>query len=178
MKTLFISLTLLVFSLPLLAQDALEPRRSPFWSTHHQVNDTYIKITYGRPHKNNRKIFGKDGIVKYGEIWRTGANESTEIHVNHDIKIGAEKLYAGTYSLYTIPGEKEWIIIINKGLGHWGTAGYNQEEDVLRITVPVQTSKEAYEPFTIEIVDKEGGKKFNIMLVWDTTMILIPVEVF
>lgn len=178
MKTTLFLLSILAFSSVTYAQDAIEPRRSPFWSTHHQVEDTYIKITYGRPHKNNRKIFGPDGIVKYGEIWRTGANESTELHVTHDVKIGGEKLYAGTYSLYTIPGEKEWTIILNTGLGHWGTSGYKQEEDALRVKVPVQTSKVAYEPFTIEIVNKEGGKKFDIMLVWDTTMIIIPVEIF
>jgi hypothetical protein len=177
-STVLFTALLSVFALNAAAQDEIQPRKSPFWSTTHTVDDTYIKVTYGRPHKRERVVFGPEGLVKYGEIWRTGANESTELTVTRDIKIGGQKLHAGTYSLYTIPGEKEWVIIINGDLGHWGTSDYKQEHDVLRITVPVAKSDVVFEPFTIEFQNKEGGKKFDMVLVWDTVKVVVPIEVF
>ncbi len=177
MKNLLMAM-LVMASTTVWAQDQLQPRKSPFWSTHHMVKDTYIKVTYGRPHKSGREIFGENGLVKYGEVWRTGANEATEITVTRDVKLSGMKLHAGTYSLFTIPAEKQWTIIINRDLGGWGMGDYNQEHDVFRFHVPVKQTDFVYEPFTIEFVNKEGGEKFEMAMMWDKTRVVIPVEVF
>jgi hypothetical protein len=178
MKAFFTSFLFVIISVISFSQDEVAQRKSPFWSTTHTIEDTYIKITYGRPHKRDRVIFGAEGLVKFNELWRTGANESTEITTTRDIKLAGNKLLAGSYSIYTIPGEKEWTIILNSELGHWGTGDYHEDKDVFRFKVPVGKTEVMYEPFTIEFTNKENGKKFDMVMMWDLTKITIPVEVF
>lgn len=108
-----------------------EARPSPNASVSQTIGTTVVDITYGRPGVKGREVFG--GLEAYGEVWRTGANESTAITFSNDVKIEGKELKAGTYSLYTIPGEDEWTIIINSKLS-WGTQ-YDQSQDVLRVTV-------------------------------------------
>ena len=97
------------------AQDPLKGRSSPLAIVSARYKDAYIKITYSRPHKKGREIFG--GIVPFGEVWRTGANEATEITTTKDILVNAVLLKAGTYSLFTIPDKIKWTIIINREVG-------------------------------------------------------------
>jgi len=157
---------------PAISQEALKPLPSPLGLTTMKFEDTYIKITYGRPHKRGREIFG--GLIPYGEVWRTGANEATEITITEPIMINGNKLKEGTYSLFSIPGEDSWTIIINKGLGQWGAYRYNQDLDVVQFDVPVEETAIVYEPFTIEFDSKT--EKTNLNLIWDTTKVAIPIE--
>lgn len=108
-----------------------EPRVSPNASVSQMIGTTEVSITYGRPAVKDREIFG--ALVAFDSWWRTGANESTAITFSDDVQVEGEELEAGTYSLYTIPGEEEWTIIINKKLS-WGTQ-YDKAEDVLRVDV-------------------------------------------
>src|SRR6478609_8610578 len=112
------------------AQEALPPRSSPLSVISMRYKDAYVKIVYSQPHKRGREIFGK--LVPYGEVWRTGANEATEITLTRDLFINGTLLPAGTYSLFTIPANDKWTIIINKDLGLWGAYNYNIKQDVLR----------------------------------------------
>ncbi|WP_296705856.1 DUF2911 domain-containing protein, partial [Algoriphagus sp.] len=95
--------------------------------------EAIAKAYYSRPNKSERIVFG--GIVPFGKVWRMGANEAVEFKAFKDIKIGGESLKAGTYSMFAIPGENEWTIILNSDLDYWGAFQYNESKDLIRFTV-------------------------------------------
>ncbi|WP_276365642.1 DUF2911 domain-containing protein [Chryseolinea sp. H1M3-3] len=131
------------------------------------------RVTYSRPAKNDREVFGK--LVPYGKVWRTGANENTEIKFYQDVELGGKKVKAGTYSLFTIPGEKEWTIILNSDLDYWGAFKYNEKNDVTRFTVPVASLSEPLENFSIQFEGK-GDKQAVMKLGWDKTAVEVPMK--
>ena len=169
---LIIGLSLL--SLQVAAQDDVKPRPSPLAVVSSRYKDTYIKITYSQPHKNGRAIFG--ALVPYGQVWRTGANEATEITVTRDIKINGIDLKAGTYSLFTIPGKESWSIIINADLGLWGAYNYSSKMDVLHFEIPVTPVNDdyIYEAFTI-LIDPKNSRA-DLVLAWDKSKVIIPIQ--
>lgn len=117
-----------------------------------------VTISYSQPSLKGRAL-GKD-IAPFGKVWRTGANEATVFETTKDLKIGNSTLPAGKYSLYTIPGEKEWTVIFNKAWKQWGTV-YKETEDALRITAKSEKSDKMMEQMTFEI-DKSG----EVQLLW------------
>ncbi|MEO5979165.1 MAG: DUF2911 domain-containing protein [Chryseolinea sp.] len=123
-----------------------------------------IRVSYSRPSKSGREIFGK--LVPYGKVWRMGANEAAEIKFYQDVDFGGKKVAAGTYSLFGIPGEKEWTIILSNDLDYWGAYSYNEKNDVLRVTAPVIALSDALENFSI-VFDKKGAGKGTMKLGWD-----------
>lgn len=166
-------LGLIVFPLLSSAQLAIQPRVSPLAIVTARYKDTYLKIIYGQPQKQGREVFGK--LVPYGQVWRTGANEATEITLTKDMVFNGHKLKAGTYSLFTIPNQGSWAIIINTDLGLWGSYNYNQKMDVMRFEVPAETIIGAtYEPFTITIDQKTDTA--IVSLLWDKTKVSFPVQ--
>jgi hypothetical protein len=155
------------------AQLAVQPRPSPLALATARYKDTYLKIVYSQPHKRGREIFGK--TVPFGEVWRTGANEATEITISKDININGQSLKSGTYSLYSIPQAEKWTIIINADVGMWGSYNYNTKQDVLRFDVPVQKLTDiVYEPFTILIEQKTDTA--TVSLLWDRTKVSFPIQ--
>jgi hypothetical protein len=157
----------------LLAQEALPARPSPTAITSARYKDTYVKITYCQPRKRGREVFGK--LVPFGEVWRTGANEATEITLTRELFINGTILPAGTYSIFTIPAVDKWIIIINKDLGLWGAYNYNIKQDVLRFEVPaMQLTNEIVEAFTIQFDQRNSVA--DLLLLWDKTKIIIPIQ--
>jgi hypothetical protein len=154
------------------AQEALKPRPSPLEMVTMKYKDTYIKITYGRPHKRGRNIFGD--LLPYGEVWRTGANEATEITITGSVKIGDKLIKPGTYTLFSIPDKNNWTIILNSDLGQWGAYNYNAKMDVVRFEAPVSPTTEVYEPFTIEFQQK--AQSAELVMMWDRTKVTIPIE--
>ncbi|CAM3337517.1 DUF2911 domain-containing protein [Rhodothermus bifroesti] len=170
-----------LFLLPVAqAQDTVEvvppPRsgsleRSPLALAATWIDDTYVKIVYGSPRKRGREIFG--ALVPYGEVWRTGANEATEITTTGDLNFGEHRLPAGTYSLFTIPYPDRWTIIVNRALGQWGAYEYNADLDLFRFDVPVRQTDKLYEGFTITF-EQEGDSTF-LYLRWDRTEVRIPI---
>jgi len=167
MFLLFIGITM-----PALGQEAVKPRPSPTAIITVKYEDTYVKVTYSQPHKRNRNIFGE--LVPYGEVWRTGANEATEITITEDIEMGGNRVKAGTYSLFTIPGKEEWTIILNEELGQWGSYNYNKESDVLRFKVEAQSADAVWEPFTIAF--EQNNDRAEMKMMWDRTMVSIPIR--
>jgi hypothetical protein len=108
-------------------------------------------------------------MVKYNEIWRLGANEETEIQVYQDIEIGGMSLKKGTYAMFAIPTENEWIIIFNSDLNQWGHYSYNKDLDVLRVKASVKTGKDLVEAMAIQFEDLGDGKAV-MRIAWDTTI--------
>lgn len=155
------------------AQEAVTPRPSPLAMVTMKFEDTYVKVTYSQPHKRQREIFGN--LVPYGQVWRTGANESTEITLTGDLMIGNDILKKGTYSIFTIPNPDEWIIIFNNHLGQWGSYNYVEKADAYRVKVPVnKLEDEIFEPFTITFEQK--NEKAEMVMMWDDTKVALPLE--
>ena len=154
------------------AQEAIPPRPSPTAILSMRFQDSYFKITYSQPHKRGRLIFGN--LVPFGQVWRTGANEATELLITHDIHINNQLLKAGVYSVFTIPEKNKWTIIINADIGLWGAYNYNPKRDVMRFDVPVQSLDTPYESFTIKLNQKNDQAEWEMM--WDRTKISIPIS--
>ena len=131
------------------------------------------KVVYGRPLKKDRVIFG--GIVPFDEVWRTGANENTEITFYQDVKFGDSDLKAGTYSLFTIPGKESWTIILNSDVNYWGAYSYDKEHDVIRITAIPKENTETVEAFTIQF-KMSGEESASMIMAWDNVQIEVPIE--
>ena len=133
MKTLKISLLIFVSLLfvNLQAQDKKD-RPSPPKSTTDNINGAQVTIDYSSPAVKDRTVWGD--LVPYGVTWRTGANEATTLTTDKDIQIEGKTLKAGKYSLFTIPGEKEWTFIINSVWDQWGDYNYDSSKDVMRFT--------------------------------------------
>jgi hypothetical protein len=155
------------------AQDSVKPRPSPLSIVSARYKDTYLKITYSQPHKRGRSVFGS--LVPYGKVWRTGANEATELTSTRDLMINGLVLKAGTYSLFTIPDQDTWTILINQDVGLWGSYNYNAKQDVLSFQVPVQALEGVvYEAFTIALEQKNNTA--DLLLMWDKVKISIPIQ--
>ena len=127
-----VAAAILAATTPALAQLEL-PRVSPKATVSQTVGLTDVTITYCRPSVRGRTIWG--GLVPYDEVWRTGANEATTITFTDDVTIDGNKLPAGTYGLFTVPGKDEWTVVFNKGAKQWGAYEYKQDQDALRIKV-------------------------------------------
>ncbi len=157
------------------AQNVVEPpeqRASPLMMTRAMLGDAYVKITYSSPRKRDRDIFG--GLVPMDAVWRTGANEGTELTVTHDIKMGGETLPAGTYTLFSIPGASEWTIIVNSVPNQWGSRGYDESNDVMRVRVPVTMMDDMHEAFTIGL-EEIDEQTLHLGIMWDQTMVKVPL---
>ncbi|HHC80182.1 MAG TPA: DUF2911 domain-containing protein [Flavobacteriia bacterium] len=135
-----------------------------------RVTPPLVKVLYGRPQKNGEKVFGN--LVPYGKIWRTGANEATEVKFYKDVKFGDTDVAAGTYTLFTIPGETTWEIILSSKLDVLGSFQYNPDNDVARITVDVSKA-EPLESFSIAF--KNSNDTVQMVLGWDTIRVKVPL---
>lgn len=151
---------------------AQESRLSPLAMARMRYKDTYVKITYGQPLKRGREIFGS--LVPYGEVWRTGANEATEITLTGNLLVNGLLLQAGTYSIFTIPDRIKWTIIINRELNLWGSYNYNPKLDVLRFEAPVQESSEVVEAFTITL--DQSNDRAEMTFQWDRVRVTVPIR--
>lgn len=156
-------------------EPAPEPRPSPLALAQVTLDDgTYVKVHYSSPRMRGRDIFG--GLVPLNEVWRFGANEATELTTTRPIEFGGQELSAGTYAIFAIPGDETWAIIVNEGLGQWGAFSYSDDDDVLRIDVPAETTEKMHEAFTIRFDEADGGTGVNMVAVWADRQISIPIR--
>ena len=131
-----------------------------------------VKVVYSRPFRNGREVFGE--LVPYGKVWRTGANENTEITFYQDATIAGKKIRKGTYSLFTIPGESTWTIILNSNLDYWGSYSYNEKKDVLRVNANAEKLDQEVENFTIQFIGKDK-KSALMVLAWGDVQVKVPM---
>lgn len=129
-----------------------------------------ITITYSRPDVKGRKIFGEGTLQPYGEVWRTGANQATVIKFSDDVTIEGNKVPAGEYGLFSIPGKSEWTIILNKTAKQWGAYQYKQADDVLRFTVKPTAVKDLVETFTLQFNNVKPGT-CDLGFAWEHTAV-------
>ena len=170
----FANITFLLV-LPLLCQgqEVVNPRPSPLAIVQARYKDTYLKLTYSQPSKRGRMVFGS--LVPWNTVWRTGANEATEVTITRDIKVNGLDLKAGTYSLFTIPQQGQWTIIFNNDLGLWGAYNYNPKQDALRFDVPSSQTKDVvYESFTIQL--NSHNDRADLQILWDNVQVVIPIQ--
>lgn len=147
---------------------------SPFASIQQELGSAKIKIDYSRPLVRGRKIFGE--LVPFDEIWRTGASDCTIFTTDEDIVLGGSTLKAGSYSLFTIPSQKEWTVIVNTDITLHGDTGYDEKKDVFRFKVTPEQVQNFHETFTIEINDINSKGEGSLKILWENTMINIPLK--
>lgn len=154
---------------------------SPAAVVEYKDGDFQIEVTYSRPYKKERLIFGtqsEEALVPFGEKWRTGANEATEINFSHDVTLDGQVLKAGRYSLYTIPEVSAWTVVFNSKLEYWGAevAGdpFDETLDVLRVPASVQAGRPETEQFTISFA--AGDNTVYMHFDWDDTRATLPIR--
>lgn len=174
-----------LFFLSLLAQTTTLPAvdKSPMDMSYYPNNYPVLKIQgkatepvmarviYSRPQTSGRNVFG--ALVKFGEVWRMGANEATEIEFYKQVKIGDKKIAKGRYTLYAIPNENSWTFILNSDTDTWGSFIYNQKKDITRITIPTQKTDAPVE--SLSMVFEKSSTGCNLIVAWENVKAVLPV---
>lgn len=172
-KGFALTMSVMFMSLMLSAQGDKASRPSPPATASGQINGATITITYSSPSVKGRKIWGS--LVPYDKVWRAGANEATLFETSKDIKVEGKSLPVGKYSLYAIPGEKEWTVIFNSQTGQWGikrTGETTREEakDVLNVKVKLRKSSGMNERLAYEVTNK------GFVLRWENVEVPVSIK--
>ena len=148
------------------------PADYPMLKTQNKVSQVpMMRVIYSRPQVDNRVIFGD--LVEYDKVWRLGANESTEIELFRDAVIGGKKIAKGRYTIYAIPTESKWTIILNRDTDSWGAFVYDPKKDILRTDVPVQNLSEKVEDFSMYFNKTSTGA--SLVIAWDMVSVTLPI---
>jgi hypothetical protein len=150
---------------------------SPFDKATYSSDGLSMSISYCQPYKKNRLIFGPEdsgALVTFGQYWRLGANDATELTIDNDIDFGGQKVSAGIYRMYAVPNKEYWEVSLNTEIGQFGYFSPNYELDVAKINVPVQRSTEVYEQLTSKIFSRSG--QAYLAFYWDDTLVEIPIS--
>jgi hypothetical protein len=154
-----------------LAQGGQTNRPSPTAITSGKVNGATIILHYGSPSVRGRAVWAATGtIAPYGKIWRSGANEATTFETDKDISVEGKTLPAGKYSFFTIPDEKEWIVIFNKVSSQWGAFKYDPAQDILRVTAKPKKSAQLNERLIYDVTGK------GVVLRWENVELPIAIN--
>lgn len=135
------------------------------------VEPLVARVIYSRPQKNGRTIFGD--LLEYGKVWRLGANEATEIEFYQNVKISNTKIKKGRYTLYCIPYQDKWTIIVNKETDTWGSFKYDSKKDIVRMDVPVQKQTEITDAFAMVFEKANAG--ISLIMAWDDVKVSLPI---
>ena len=165
--TTVVGIAILIGAAPLVFSQ--RQRASPHEKQDFKVSGKKITIEYGRPYMKGRTIFGS--LEAYGKVWRTGADEATTFTTEADLMVGSLHVPAGTYALFTIPGESEWTLILNKTSKQWGAFKYDEKMDLGRAKMKVQKVP-AVEQLTIDITPQG-----ELSIAWETTKATVPIVV-
>ncbi|KIA90554.1 DUF2911 domain-containing protein [Kaistella jeonii] len=149
------------------------PAPSPKQMIEQQFSLSKITVEYGRPGVKGRKIFGD--LVPFSKVWRAGANAATKITFGQNVNFGGKMVMAGSYSLFVIPMEKEWKIILNSNADQWGAYSYDEKLNIADVTVLVQKLSDKQEYFEISLQPVDDHTT-NLAMKWDMTQVLVPVK--
>ena len=187
MKSYLLIICTFFIQTSLLAQDKLPPLdKSPLDISYcppgyiinkasgNSTEPLVARVIYSRPAVSNRKIFG--GLIEFEKVWRFGANEATEIEFFKDVLIAGKKLTKGRYTLYAIPTEKKWTIILNKETDTWGAFTYDAKKDMLRVDAPVENTTDFIESFTIYF-DKLSSNHYALNTLWENAKVSVSFSV-
>lgn len=130
-----------------------------------------VRVTYSRPQLKGRALAD---LAPNGKVWRTGANECTEITFYKDVTFGGTAVKAGTYSLFSIPGGSEWTVILNKNLNQWGAYSYEEGADLVRVKAAASSAGESLDAFSMAF--QEAGSGVNLVMGWDKTRVTVPIS--
>lgn len=155
------------------AQSENKPSKSPRTSAMAMVDGNHIHIDYSSPSVRGRQIFG--GLVAFGEVWVTGAHKATSIQFDKGVKIGDKEIPAGKYGFFTIPGEKEWTVIINQVWDMHLADDYDAGKDLVRISLTPEALQETVESLTYKVEETSKGAAL-ISMAWDKTKIKFEVK--
>ena len=150
------------------------PQASPAATIKQRVGLTDVEVEYSRPSMKGRKIYG--GLVPYGEVWRTGANNATKITFGTDVKFGGKDVPAGSYALFTLPNASEWTVILNKVTGQWGSYAYDEKNDLVRVTAKPIALHETVETMSIGFMDVHDDSAL-LAIDWDKTRVPVKIEI-
>lgn len=159
------------------AQAQIEtPAASPSCEFKQTVGLTDITVNYSRPGVKDRSIFAADGLVPWGQIWRTGANQATTIEFSKDVMFGDAEVAAGTYALYTIPEKDQWTVMLYSDLSLGGNVeAYDQSKEVARAVVPTNKMNGSVETFAIDIQNIRDASA-TLDFYWDQTWVAVPLK--
>ncbi|WP_136464860.1 DUF2911 domain-containing protein [Flagellimonas onchidii] len=161
-----------VFSSEITAQKFSGLDKSPAdistYPSSYRVADKSARVIYSRPQLKGRSL---SELAPAGKVWRTGANEAAEITFYKDATVGGKPIKAGTYALFTIPGENEWTVILNSNLNQWGAYSYDSDADVARVAAKASSDNESLEAFSIAFSD-DG----DLVMGWGTTRVSLPIN--
>jgi hypothetical protein len=138
----------------------------------YKISNKAARVIYSRPQLKGRSI---SDLAPEGKVWRTGANEAAEITLFANATIGGENIQAGTYSLFTIPGDGEWTIILNGNLNQWGAYSYDSNADIARFKAKTSTASESLEAFSIAFKEANEAGETHLVLGWGTTRVALPM---
>ena len=184
MRPLFLALALVASILASAQQKPTDLDKSPmdmsYWPSNFPMlklsgkasGEPFARVIYGRPQKNGRILFGD--IVQYNSIWRLGANEATEMEFFVPVKIDGKLVPKGRYTLYSIPNENNWTLILNTDNFSWGNFGYNIKKDLLRVQVPVLKTMDTTEAFTLYFEETNLGA--GLIILWDQVKVMLPIS--
>ncbi|TFG53308.1 MAG: DUF2911 domain-containing protein [Gemmatimonadales bacterium] len=150
-------------------------RASPLASTTFRVGSGAVRVCYGRPAARGRTVFG--GLVPFGRLWRTGANEPTRLYTNTDLSIAGIQVPRGRYALYTVPGPERWEVRLSRSILHWGNdiSPAVQSREIGHTEVPSDSSSSYVEAFTIRTAPAPGDE-VHLILEWESTRVVIPIR--
>lgn len=135
-----------------------------------------ITLIYSRPNIKGRSLLKDNSdLAPLGKLWRLGANAATKVKFTDNVTIGGKLLDTGSYVLYAIPGKEYWDIVVNKGLNNWGTDGYKESEDLVRVKVKTEKSATTYETLTMQLGAIQA-ETCEITISWGNTLVRVPVS--
>jgi Protein of unknown function (DUF2911) len=173
MRKQIVSLTLLLLIFTVLgACQEKKPASPPAKAQCKLADGKTITIAYSSPRAKGRKIFG--GLVPYGEVWRTGANDATTFVTGADLNIGGKDVPAGNYTIFTVPNADKWTLIINKKTGEWGIPYKYEADELARVDMKASSTPSAVENFTIALSPSGGGCTLNMS--WENTQASVDIS--
>lgn len=163
----------LVFCYSIISGQIKTPQPSPTATITQKIGVSNVSVEYSRPGAKGREIFG--GLVKYGELWRTGANKATKITFEEDVVFGGQKIKKGSYSLFTIPNDKAWKILLNTETEMWGAGDYDESKEIYNQTIETKESSDFIESFTIDFGEFEDFSAI-MSIKWANTVVAIKIK--